>query len=78
MYTSIPLSCFQVSTSEGEVVDNAFLNSEVGDDSYDGNESQHYCACDDKNPAHSWCAECEEHLCDDCVKAHQRVKVSIH
>lgn len=64
---------FKVSTSESEVVDNSFLS---GEDTYDGNESQHYCTCDDNNPAHSWCAECEEHLCDDCVKAHQRVKVT--
>ena len=64
----------KVSTSESEVVDNSFLS---GDDVYDGNESQHYCSsCDDNSVAHSWCAECEEHLCDDCVKAHQRVKVT--
>ena len=33
-------------------------------------------SCDDNNPVCSWCAQCEEHLCDDCVKAHQRVKLT--
>ncbi len=33
-------------------------------------------SCDDRNPAHSWCSDCEDHLCDDCVKAHQRVKIT--
>ncbi len=32
--------------------------------------------CEEKNPTTSWCAECEEHLCDECVKAHRRVKLT--
>ncbi len=32
--------------------------------------------CDEKNPTTSWCGDCEEHLCDECVKAHKRVKIT--
>ncbi len=31
-------------------------------------------SCEEDNVAQSWCSDCEEHLCDDCVKAHKRVK----
>ena len=31
-------------------------------------------SCDEQNIAKKVCDECEEYLCDDCVKAHKRVK----
>ena len=33
-------------------------------------------SCDDQSIATSRCEDCEENLCDECVKAHQRVKVT--
>ena len=33
-------------------------------------------SCDDQNIAKKMCEECEEYLCEDCVKAHKRVKVT--
>ena len=31
-------------------------------------------SCDEQNIAKKMCDECEEYLCEDCVKAHKRVK----
>lgn len=33
-------------------------------------------SCDDRNIANKMCEDCDEYLCDDCVKAHKRVKVT--
>ena len=33
-------------------------------------------SCEDQNIADSLCEDCNEHLCTDCVKAHQRVKMT--
>lgn len=33
------------------------------------------CNCDDTN-ATSWCVECAEYICDSCVQAHQRLKIT--
>jgi B-box zinc finger len=33
-------------------------------------------SCDDQNIANKLCNDCDEYLCDDCVKAHKRVKVT--
>lgn len=29
-------------------------------------------SCDDTEPATSYCADCAEFICDNCVNAHQR------
>lgn len=33
-------------------------------------------SCDDNNLATQFCADCEENFCDDCVKAHKRLKIT--
>ena len=33
-------------------------------------------SCSDENPATSWCVECSEYICDSCVQAHQRLKIT--
>ena len=33
-------------------------------------------SCEDESAAHSFCSQCREWLCDTCVQAHQRVKVT--
>ena len=33
-------------------------------------------SCDERNIANKKCDDCDEFLCDDCVKAHKRVKVT--
>ena len=33
-------------------------------------------SCDDQSIATSYCEDCEEYLCDDCVRAHRRVKMT--
>ncbi|KAL1782200.1 E3 ubiquitin-protein ligase TRIM71 [Sigmodon hispidus] len=37
----------------------------------------HGCSsCDEGNAASSRCLDCQEHLCDNCVRAHQRVRLT--
>ncbi|KAM9384399.1 E3 ubiquitin-protein ligase TRIM71 [Pholidichthys leucotaenia] len=33
-------------------------------------------SCDEQNPATSHCLDCQEYLCDNCVRAHQRVRLT--
>lgn len=33
-------------------------------------------SCDEENPATSHCLDCQEYLCDNCVRAHQRVRLT--
>lgn len=40
-------------------------------------DNHHQCtSCDDRSTANSYCMNCNEWLCDACVNAHQRVKVT--
>uniref|UniRef100_A0A8C9QSV4 E3 ubiquitin-protein ligase TRIM71 n=1 Tax=Scleropages formosus TaxID=113540 RepID=A0A8C9QSV4_SCLFO len=36
----------------------------------------HCSSCDEGNPASSHCLDCQEFLCDNCVRAHQRVRLT--
>ncbi|XP_023683315.1 E3 ubiquitin-protein ligase TRIM71 isoform X1 [Paramormyrops kingsleyae] len=36
----------------------------------------HCSSCDEGNPATSHCLDCQEYLCDNCVRAHQRVRLT--
>lgn len=33
-------------------------------------------SCTDDETATSWCVECSEYICDSCVQAHQRLKIT--
>ncbi|XP_058974109.1 E3 ubiquitin-protein ligase TRIM33 isoform X1 [Musca domestica] len=33
-------------------------------------------SCSDNNIATSWCVDCSEYICDSCVQAHQRLKIT--
>nr|CAD7397008.1 unnamed protein product [Timema cristinae] len=33
-------------------------------------------SCHENSPATSWCVECSEYICDGCVQAHQRLKIT--
>ncbi|XP_014352528.1 transcription intermediary factor 1-beta isoform X2 [Latimeria chalumnae] len=61
-----------------DVTENYFLRdnvTEVGNDIID-DSNQTCTSCDDDAAATSFCMECSEWLCDACVEAHQRVKVT--
>lgn len=36
----------------------------------------HCSSCDEENPATSHCLDCQEYLCDNCVRAHHRVRLT--
>ncbi|XP_048780733.1 E3 ubiquitin-protein ligase TRIM33-like isoform X2 [Ostrea edulis] len=61
------------------VLDNLFVQSSpiVIEDEEEKEEESHICtACDEKQEATSFCAECKEWLCDQCVIAHKRVRIT--
>ncbi|XP_063384377.1 E3 ubiquitin-protein ligase TRIM33 [Cydia fagiglandana] len=37
---------------------------------------QHCSSCEEPEPATSYCADCAEFICDSCVQAHQRLKIT--
>lgn len=69
------------------IIENQFLveliNNAQSDDGAGGSgsgssteESVKCNSCTDDNPATSWCVECSELICDSCVQAHQRLKIT--
>ncbi|KAI8440742.1 hypothetical protein MSG28_009081 [Choristoneura fumiferana] len=42
-----------------------------------GTEREQQCnSCEDTEPATSYCTDCAEFICDNCVQAHQRLKIT--
>ncbi|KAL0273288.1 UNVERIFIED_CONTAM: hypothetical protein PYX00_005994 [Menopon gallinae] len=64
------------------VIDNQFLleletDVESGSNEISSKTQDVKCSsCSDNAPATSWCVECAEFICDSCVKAHQRLKIT--
>jgi hypothetical protein len=75
--TEVVVACplCKVTTTASEIADNLFLASDdLGDDDL---MQTHMCgSCEENNFASSFCADCEGNLCDDCVKAHMRLKIT--
>lgn len=67
----------KTTTSEDEVMDNVFAVTDPGEEDGGEEEDQQTCnSCEENSPASSRCEDCEEFLCSDCVRAHQRVKIT--
>ncbi|CAB4066240.1 unnamed protein product [Lepeophtheirus salmonis] len=62
----------KIKTLENEITQNLIIIS--ADSSMDCEDSDgKICnSCDEDNVSSQWCKDCEEYLCDDCVKAHLR------
>ncbi|XP_055378936.1 E3 ubiquitin-protein ligase TRIM33 [Condylostylus longicornis] len=65
------------------IIDNQFLiesiNSSDDNQSLEGDKSsaQVKCSnCSDEATATSWCVDCSEFICDNCVQAHLRLKIT--
>lgn len=65
------------------IIDNVFLSETTassGDDNPGSVESTKdlikCSSCSDDAIATSWCVECAEFICDSCVQAHQRLKIT--
>ncbi|KAM4014780.1 transcription intermediary factor 1-beta [Anomaloglossus baeobatrachus] len=56
-----------------EIVENYFLREDASADQA-AETIQRCTSCEDNAIANSYCAECTEWLCENCVEAHQRVK----
>ena len=57
----------------GTLLDGILQNLSIWDDSADNKK---YCTCSDGILATSYCSVCKDYLCDKCVSAHSRVKVT--
>jgi len=67
----------KATTSEDEVMDNYFASADDGEDEETPDEDQHFCnSCEENGIATSKCIDCDEYLCNDCVRAHLRVKMT--
>ena len=54
-----------------------FVSACNGEEDKDGDDQTNICnSCEENAIATSWCQECEEYLCSDCVRAHLRVKMT--
>ncbi|XP_058823691.1 transcription intermediary factor 1-alpha isoform X2 [Topomyia yanbarensis] len=62
------------------IIDNVFLSENTADDnpgSVESTKDMIKCSsCSDDAIATSWCVECAEFICDSCVQAHQRLKIT--
>ena len=67
----------KATTSEDEAMDNVFAVTDPGDDDNTEDDAQNICiSCEEGTMASSKCEDCDEFLCSDCVRAHQRVKMT--
>lgn len=65
------------------IIENQFLIEQmaINDDSQSTSESDSKAiikcsSCSDDANATSWCVDCSEYICDSCVQAHQRLKIT--
>ncbi|XP_076646892.1 E3 ubiquitin-protein ligase TRIM33 isoform X2 [Halictus rubicundus] len=73
-----------VTTQADNLIENRFLSKFIEEDSSPGTddesketEEEKKCtSCHDNANATSWCVECEEFICQNCVMAHQRLKIT--
>ncbi|XP_046394134.1 E3 ubiquitin-protein ligase TRIM33-like isoform X2 [Ischnura elegans] len=66
-----------LSFSPAEVIDNRFLVETAYEHEEDIKEKDVFCtSCAEGNPATSWCVNCSEFICDACVEAHHRLKIT--
>ncbi|XP_032220533.1 E3 ubiquitin-protein ligase TRIM33 isoform X2 [Nematostella vectensis] len=58
-------------------LDNQFMLESLGRQTRKKESTDRECtSCEDKSPATSYCLDCSDWLCDACVQAHQRVRVT--
>ncbi|XP_011140304.1 E3 ubiquitin-protein ligase TRIM33 [Harpegnathos saltator] len=73
-----------VASQVENLIENRFLsklleedtNLGVEDELKDTEEEKKCTSCHDNVTATSWCVECEEFICQNCVMAHQRLKIT--
>lgn len=58
-------------------LDNQFMLESLSKQTRKKENTERVCtSCEDKSPATSYCLDCSDWLCDACVQAHQRVRVT--
>lgn len=67
-----------ISSSAENIIENQFLNDQsTNDDNGASKFADKKCSsCSDDAIATSWCVDCSEFICDNCVNAHQRLKIT--
>ncbi|XP_074660160.1 E3 ubiquitin-protein ligase TRIM33-like isoform X2 [Tubulanus polymorphus] len=60
-----------------QIIDNKFISETSVTEMQNAAEESNNCTgCEDSIPATSYCIDCPEWLCDQCVQAHRRVRVT--
>lgn len=57
------------------LIENVFVRKHAAG-SEDGGDGEHQCTGCELNPATSYCLQCDDWLCADCVDAHKRVRMT--
>lgn len=67
-----------IACDKSHIIDNQFLLELANNNAEDTSKtSEMKCSsCSDDAPASSYCADCSEFICDNCVQAHQRLKIT--
>ncbi|XP_061380790.1 E3 ubiquitin-protein ligase TRIM33 isoform X1 [Danaus plexippus] len=77
---TIRCSACRLHCQPGNMIDQRFVMEKVALDHTGNNGSlsgEQACnSCEDPEPATSYCVDCAEFICDNCVHAHQRLKIT--
>lgn len=73
MFSECPL-CREPFIQEN-LIENVFVRKNVSGGE-DGSEGQQLCTGCESYPATSYCLQCDDWLCGDCVDAHKRVRMT--
>ncbi|XP_072033916.1 E3 ubiquitin-protein ligase TRIM33-like [Amphiura filiformis] len=71
--------CRQECRNLDDIIDNNFMMGKpipVSAEATTSSENAVCTNCDDNATVSAWCQDCQEWLCEDCVKAHHRVRVT--
>ena len=73
--------CRQECRNLDDIIDNHFIvatatPSTSTDDATSGTDNSVCTNCDDNAAVTAWCQDCEEWLCDACIQAHHRVRIT--
>lgn len=69
-------------STTNQIIENQFLielsnaNDESTETTSEKSTDIKCSSCVDEAPATSWCVDCQEFICDNCVQAHQRLKIT--
>ena len=76
-FTECPICGDPIEQPGSALMDNIFAEIDPNQADAPVEDTKYTCtACDEEREANSYCQQCEEWLCDSCVDAHKRVRIT--